>query len=73
MIEQASRIDTDRLLPLHGLHDMFYGLDTVKYDNIVINEKYFDYFIDTENEVGIKTIRSDASDHDPIYTYIRLK
>ncbi len=73
MVEQQKRIDTDKLLPLNGLHDMTVSHPFVKWDNIYITEKDFEYFVDIENLVGIQSMDTNASDHKPIWTYIKFK
>ncbi len=73
MAEQQKRVNTEKLLPLNGLHDMTVGHPDVRWDNIYITEKDFDYFFDYENLVGIQSMDSNASDHKPIWTYLKFK
>lgn len=71
--EQKKRIDTDKLLPLNGLHEMEISHPSVRWDNIYITEKDFEYYFDHENLVGIQSMDSNASDHKPIWTYLKFK
>jgi hypothetical protein len=45
----------------------------IRWDNIYITEKHFDYYFDAENLVGIKSMDTNASDHKPIWTHIKFK
>lgn len=48
------------------------GQPTNPIDNVVITDN-FEYYWDEQNKTGIKTFKTTASDHLPVYTEIRFK
>lgn len=73
LAEQKKRIDVKRLLPMNGLHTMNNGHPWVRWDNIFITTDAFEYYLNIDSLVGIESMDTDASDHKPIWTYIKLK
>jgi endonuclease/exonuclease/phosphatase family metal-dependent hydrolase len=69
----CSLTDLKRFTPLNGGPTGLVGVENISYDNIVISAKDFDYYTNERNMSHIMTIVSDASDHNPVYSYIKLK
>lgn len=74
--EMKKRLYPQLLFALHGGNEMTHKLPAVSYDNIFVRniDDYYWEILDEETQegVGIKVWESDASDHNPIYTYIKL-
>ena len=74
--EMKKRVFPKLLFPLHGGMEMTHKLPAISYDNIFVKniDDYYWEVLDEETDsgVGLKVLESDASDHNPIYTYIKL-
>ncbi len=70
--EQTKRVHTGKLIPLNGGEDRMFTVEGISWDNILISHD-FHYYTDEDTMTHIKTIISDASDHNPVYSYIKLK
>lgn len=76
VVEMKKRMYPQLLFPLHGGMEMTHKLPAISWDNIFIKniDDYYWEILDEENGtgVGVKVLESEASDHNPIYTYIKL-
>ena len=70
-------IDTAKFTALNGGDDFSTCLNTTTnevkpIDNIIVSDN-LDYYWDQAADNGVKVVRSTASDHSLIYSYVRLK
>ncbi len=76
VVEMKKRMYPQLLFPLHGGMEMTHKLPAISWDNIFIKniDDYYWEILDEENGtgVGVKVVESQASDHNPIYTHIKL-
>ncbi len=76
--EMIGRFNTDKLTALNGGDDFnFYEETTTPeygnaIDNIIVSDN-MEYYWDTARDCGVIEYQSTASDHCPIYTYIKVK
>ena len=74
--EMKKRMYPQLLFPLHGGMEMTHKLPAISWDNIFIKniDDYYWEILDEETGtgVGVKVVESQASDHNPIYTHIKL-
>ena len=74
MEEQREVLDRKRLMPMNGLESMTIEMDrNLTLDNIYISIRHFEHYMDESETYGIQYISSDTSDHDLIWTYLKLK
>ncbi len=73
-------IDTKELIPLNG-GDTFYSLrntfpagdsPSTPIDNIIVSQDW-DYYLEEDTQVGILVSKTDWSDHNMCYTYLKFK
>lgn len=72
LAEQRPRINTEEVFPLYGGDLMVIDHENYSYDNILIRN-INDYYWNETGEIGTKILLSEASDHYPIYSYIKVK
>ncbi len=69
-------LKADRYLPLNGgptLKNKVITTSSTAIDNIIVTKNTIDYWFDEKQQTGITVHKSDASDHNMIYGYIKLK
>ncbi len=72
-VNQKSRVDTKKILPLIGLKEMEVSHPLIGWDAIYITHN-MDYYFDEETGTGVKVIDDlESSDHRPMWTYVKLK
>lgn len=72
LVEQAKRLNTAEAFPLYGGELMAIDHKNYSYDNILIRN-INDYYWDDTKDIGTKIMLTEASDHYPIYSYIKVK
>lgn len=76
--EMVGRFNTEKLTALNGGDDFNYFEESTiqeygnAIDNIMVSDN-MDYFWDTARDCGVIEHQSKASDHSPIYSYIKLR
>lgn len=72
-VNQKSRVDTKKILPLIGFEEMEVSHPLIGWDAIYITHN-MDYYFDEETGTGVKVIDDlESSDHRPMWTYVKLK
>ncbi len=71
--QQVELINLKKMTPLNGGPTGLFSLSDISYDNIIVSAGDFDYYEDERTVTNIKVIVSDASDHNPVYSYIKFK
>ncbi len=71
LVEQAKRLNTAEAFPLYGGELMAIDHKNYSYDNILIRN-IDDYYWDDNKDIGTKIMLTEASDHYPIYSYIKV-